>query len=68
MVTLKGSSGYFECQGHNSLNSGPIFKILVPKHIYFRPIPYQMLIYRVMFILSFVLKLEIIGTQSTINI
>ena len=35
MVTLKGSSGYFECQGHNSLNSGPILKILVPKHISF---------------------------------
>ena len=25
----------FDCQGHNSLNSGQIFKILVPKHISF---------------------------------
>ena len=25
----------FDCQGHNSLNFGPIFKILVPKHISF---------------------------------
>ena len=23
----------FDCQGHNSLNFGPIFKIFVPKHI-----------------------------------
>ena len=26
---------YFDCQGHNSLNFGPIFKILVPQHISF---------------------------------
>ena len=26
---------YFECRGHNSLNFDLIFKILVPKHIYF---------------------------------
>ena len=26
-------SGYFECQGSNSLNFGPIFKILVAKYI-----------------------------------
>ena len=28
-------NGDFDCQGHNSLNFGPILKILVPKHIYF---------------------------------
>ena len=28
---------YFECQGHNSLNFDPIFKILVPKHISVSP-------------------------------
>ena len=26
-------NGDFDCHGHNSLISGPIFKILVPKHI-----------------------------------
>ena len=33
LVTLMSGSGYFDCQGHNSLNFGPIFKILVAKHI-----------------------------------
>ena len=37
------------------------------KDIIVKCYPYQMLMYGVMFILSFVLKLEIIGTQSTIN-
>ena len=33
MVTSMRGSGYFDWQGHNSLNFGPIFKILVAKHI-----------------------------------
>ena len=33
LVTSMRGSGYFDCQGHNSLNFGPIFKILVAKHI-----------------------------------
>ena len=46
MVTLKGSSGYFECQGHNSLNSGLILKILVPKHISF-PRPFFFILWSI---------------------
>ena len=34
----------FECQGHNSLNFDPIFKIFVPKHISFlRPVTFILL-------------------------
>ena len=33
MMSALKISGYFECQGFNSLNFGPIFKILVAKHI-----------------------------------
>ena len=33
MVTSMRGSGYLDCQSHNSLNFGPIFKILVAKHI-----------------------------------
>ena len=33
LVTSMRGSGYFDCQSHNSLNFGPIFKILVAKHI-----------------------------------
>ena len=33
LVTSMRGSGYFDCHGHNSLNFGPIFKILVAKHI-----------------------------------
>ena len=33
LVTLMRGSGYLDCQSHNSLNFGPIFKILVAKHI-----------------------------------
>ena len=35
MMSAMRFSGYFHCQGHNSLNFGPIFKILVAKHISF---------------------------------
>ena len=33
LVTSMRGSGYLDCQSHNSLNFGPIFKILVAKHI-----------------------------------
>ena len=33
MVTSMRGSGYLDCQSHNSLNFGPIFKILVAKRI-----------------------------------
>ena len=33
MLSALKVSGYFECQGSNSLNFGPIFKILVAKYI-----------------------------------
>ena len=32
LTSMRGS-GYLDCQSHNSLNFGPIFKILVAKHI-----------------------------------
>ena len=36
-------NGDFDCQGHNSLNFGPILKILVPKPISF-PRPFFLIL------------------------
>ena len=33
MMSALRVSGYFDCQGNNSLNFSPIFKILEAKHI-----------------------------------